>query len=66
MYIWQHKNWPHFSFHEEKLSPSALELAQLFGEMNGFMQAISKEDQQNILLQLMISEAMNTSQIEGE
>lgn len=44
----------------------ALQLAKSFGEVSGLMQAISKENQQDALLQLMISEAMNTSKIEGE
>lgn len=66
MYNWQYKNWPHFSYKEEELVDIALQLAQSFGEASGLMQAISKEDQQDALLQLMISEAMNTSQIEGE
>lgn len=66
MYNWEHKNWPHFSYKEEKLVDIALQLANVFGEVSGLMQAISKEDQQDALLQLMISEAMHSSQIEGE
>lgn len=66
MYNWQHEKWPKFQFDEGKLLELGLDLAQSFGKMAGLIQAISKEEQENALLQLMVAEAITSSQIEGE
>lgn len=66
VYNWQLKGWPHFIFRVEEIQPLILAFAQETGEINGLIQGLPDDLQQKMLLQLMLSEAVKTSEIEGE
>ena len=65
-YIWQHRNWPNFTYSVENLYAIATSLAQEIGLVNGLVLGLNEEIKQETLLELLISEAMKTSEIEGE
>ncbi|QNL51649.1 Fic family protein [Olivibacter sp. SDN3] len=65
-YNWQLQGWPNFNYNVEEVQPLILAFAQETGEVNGLIQGLSSELQQEALLQLMLSEAVKTSAIEGE
>lgn len=65
-YNWQHKDWPHFVYDVQDLQPLILELAHEAGEANGMVLGLPEGLKQETLLQLMSSEAVKTSEIEGE
>ena len=65
-YIWQHKNWPNFTYSVENLYVIATSLAQEIGLVNGLILGLDEGVKQETLLELLISEAMKTSEIEGE
>lgn len=66
VYNWQHPNWPHFVYDVENLQSLILELAHEAGEVNGMVMGLSEDLRQETQLQLMMSEAVKTSEIEGE
>ncbi len=66
IYNWQQKNWPNFEFDETIIDKLSIELALELGEIKGIIDSLSKEAQEETVLQIMISEAIQTSAIEGE
>ena len=66
MYNWQLSEWPNFVYEVEDIQPLILAFAQETGEVGGVIQGLSDDLKQEALLQLMLSEAVKTSEIEGE
>lgn len=65
-YIWQLEDFPNFSFQREKLVPVIERFTLNLGELNGLFQNYQEETKQNIFTEVMLSEAIKTSEIEGE
>lgn len=66
MYNWQYKEWPNFSYSVEKLQEIAVLFAQELGLVNGLVMGLNEELKQETVLEILISEAIKTSEIEGE
>lgn len=66
MYNWQHKNWPNFTYSINKLQEISVLFAQEYGLVNGLVLGLNDELKQEALLEILISEAIKTSEIEGE
>ncbi|GGC37101.1 cell division protein Fic [Parapedobacter defluvii] len=66
VYNWQLQGWPDFTYDVTEVQPSILAFAQETGEVNGLIQGLPDTLKQETLLQLMLSEAVKTSEIEGE
>ncbi len=66
MYNWQYDNWAQFTYNKAVISKQALHLASLYGEVAGVQRAFTHTSLQNETLELMVSEAVKTSAIEGE
>ncbi|MDR0428121.1 MAG: Fic family protein [Dysgonamonadaceae bacterium] len=66
MYNWQFEKWANFIYNEEIISTDALKFAELSGEIFGIFKTFGSAKQQNEILDIMISEAIKTSEIEGE
>ncbi|MFB2119939.1 DUF4172 domain-containing protein [Parapedobacter sp. 2B3] len=66
VYNWQLQGWPDFTYDVAEVQPSILAFAQETGEVNGLIQGLPDTLKQETLLQLMLSEAVKTSEIEGE
>lgn len=65
-YIWQQTGFPDFSFQTEKLVPVIEQFTINLGELNGFLQTFQGETKQDIFTEVMLAEALKTSEIEGE
>jgi Fic family protein len=65
-YNWQLPDWPHFRYSLEEVHEELILYAQKSGEVSGFLRGLSEEDQTGALIEVMIAEAMKTSEIEGE
>ncbi len=65
-YSWQLPKWPDFVYEIQEIQPLILALAEETGEVNGMIMGLSDDLKQETLLQLMLSEAIKTSEIEGE
>lgn len=66
MYNWQFKNWPKFTYSTEKLQEISVAFAQEFGAVNGLLTGLNEHLKQETLLEMLIEEAIKTSEIEGE
>ena len=65
-YNWQYSDWANFNYSDSVLESLLVEFASEIGEIKGIIQSLSNENQQDTILQMMISEAVKTSEIEGE
>ncbi|HAF87390.1 MAG TPA: DUF4172 domain-containing protein [Leeuwenhoekiella sp.] len=63
---WQLKNWPNFAWDKDKLEKYERAFILNAGVIIGSSEHLSKEDKQDLLIQLLSSEAVDTSLIEGE
>lgn len=66
MYHWQLKDWPNFTYDAEKLQQISIAFAQEFGVANGLTLGLSEELKQEALIEILLEEAIKTSEIEGE
>ncbi|MEO5910844.1 MAG: DUF4172 domain-containing protein [Pelobium sp.] len=66
MYNWQFENWPNLTYSVEKLQGISVSFAQEFGVINGLLTGLNDELKQETLLEILIEEAIKTSEIEGE
>lgn len=66
MWNWSHKNWPEFSFNKEALEGLELEFAKNTGMFLGVLKHFKSEEKKDFLVDILSSEAIKTSEIEGE
>ncbi len=66
IYNWQKKDWPNFVFSFEEIADGLFKISEKMGYLQGIIKAVSDEIQTETLIDLMVSEALKTSEIEGE
>jgi Fic family protein len=66
MYNWQHKDWANFTYNRHAISEQIPDFLRKANEMSAFLQGLTAAEQQEELVKFMISEAVKTSEIEGE
>jgi Fic family protein len=66
MYNWELENWAKFIYNENIIDKYALKFTELSSEVFGVFKTLDDKKQQNEIIGLMISEAIKTSEIEGE
>jgi len=66
MYNWQHKNWPEFKFESASIDKELLRFMLKAGELKGILSALTKDISTETIIQIMVTEAIKTSEIEGE
>ncbi|WP_394973747.1 Fic family protein [uncultured Croceitalea sp.] len=65
-YNWQQNNWPNFQYQTVDVEDSLFDFAQRTGRISGVLQGLSETEQTEAIINLMVSEAIKTSEIEGE
>ncbi len=65
-YIWQQENFPDFTFDKSLLIDLVQRFTLQLGEMNGLYLGLSNEEREDFVLQILLNEALKTSEIEGE
>jgi Fic family protein len=65
-YIWQREGWPNFTWDTQVLERSAYAYALEAGRLAGEVRHLPEDEKMDALIDLMVSEAVKTSQIEGE
>lgn len=65
-YNWQQKDWPNFRYNFEVVQDTLFLIAKKIGFISGQHSSLLKPIQTEIMLNLMIEEAVKTSKIEGE
>lgn len=66
MYNWQLSDWANFTYDDSVIDSLIVDFALETGELKGLVDALPEEAQQDTILHFMISEAVKTSEIEGE
>ena len=64
-YNWQLEDWPHFRFDLAGVEADLLAFVDVAGQVHGLLQALPEGLQGEAIVDLMISEAIKTSEIEG-
>jgi Fic family protein len=66
-YNWQHNDWPHFRYQILQSTEDALyTFIEETGHMNGILKTLPQNIQMEAIIDIMVSEAIKTSEIEGE
>ena len=65
-YNWQQKDWPNFQYKTEDIDNLLYDFAQRIGRISGVLDGFSESEQSEAMINLMVSEAIKTSEIEGE
>lgn len=63
---WQQKDWPEFLYNSAKLEALEAEFLRQAGVFMGAIRHVGEDDKQQLCVELISSEALNTSEIEGE
>jgi len=63
---WQQKDWPNFRYKEAELAPLEKRFLQESGVLRGAFTHINDEDKKQLIVELISTEAIKTSEIEGE
>jgi Fic family protein len=63
---WQNKNWPKFAYNSEPLEHLERQFQQNCGIMLGALKHVSSAEKSNLIVDLISTEAIKTSEIEGE
>jgi len=65
-YIWQREEWPNFTWDNDAVDQNAYAYALEASSLVGEVKHLSETEKTDALIDLMVSEAVKTSQIEGE
>lgn len=63
---WQLPDWPHFQYDLKNIEDLLLSFAEKEGHVSGILQALPEDAQTEAIIDMMVAEAMKTSEIEGE
>ncbi|MDR2233744.1 MAG: DUF4172 domain-containing protein [Tannerella sp.] len=66
MYNWQYKEWANFTYDKKLISEQTLDFMANIEATDTLFQGLSADEQQEEIIRSMISEAVKTSEIEGE
>ncbi|MEE2566303.1 Fic family protein [Hyphobacterium marinum] len=65
-YNWQQHDWPEFKYRTDGIEADLYTFAEKTGRVSGALQGLREEEQTELVVELMVSEAIKTSEIEGE
>jgi Fic family protein len=65
-YNWQQKTWPNFQYKIDGIEDLLYDFAQRTGRISGVLEGLSESEQTETMINLMVSEAIKTSEIEGD
>jgi Fic family protein len=65
-YNWQQPDWPHFHYDLKAVEDELFSFAQRAGHIGGLVKGLPDQARQEAIVDLMVAEAIKTSQIEGE
>jgi len=66
MYTWQQPEWPAYIYNRNVLSPEMQQYLKQLGELSGIYGCMTTDDRAAVLVESVVSNAMDTSEIEGE
>lgn len=63
---WMLKSWPQFTYDAEKLKDLEFRFLQNIGMVSGVLKHIQKDSKDDLIIEILCTEALKTSKIEGE
>ncbi len=65
-YNWQQKDWPQFEYRLNQIENALFEFAEQIGHVSGMLKSMPEEIKMEAIIDIMVAEAIKTSEIEGE
>ena len=65
-YNWQQEDWPHFKFSLDGVEDDLLIFSEKAGRVSGILEGLPEETRQEVIVDIILAEAIKTSEIEGE
>lgn len=65
-YNWQQKNWTRFTYSLAEVEDDLFSFAERVGHITGILKALPEDTQMEAVIDMMVAEAIKTSEIEGE
>lgn len=65
-YNWQQNDWPQFRFSLESAEGELLAFTEKTGRVSGILAGLPEETKQDVIVEIILAEAIKTSEIEGE
>ncbi len=65
-YNWQQVDWPDFKFSLKEVEAALLSFSEKAGRISGILEVLPAETKQDVLIDILLAEAIKTSEIEGE
>ena len=65
-YNWQLDDWPHFKFTLDGVEDDLLIFSEKVGRVSGILEGLPEETKQDVIVDIILAEAIKTSEIEGE
>jgi Fic family protein len=65
-YIWQQDNWPEFQYDLTGIHEKMIRFTEKTGRVDGLLSALPESLQMDAVIELMVAEAVKSSEIEGE
>jgi len=66
IYNWQKQEWPNFTYSLENVEDLLFDYVSRAGQLEGYLEGLDREEQLETIIQTMVSEAIKSSEIEGE
>lgn len=66
IYNWQQKDWPQFNFTLDTVQEELLAFSEKVGRVSGMLEGLPEEIKQDAIVDIILAEAIKTSEIEGE
>ena len=63
---WQKEKWPHFSYNQVALKSLEYQFMQANGIALGTFKHVNNDEKDELLIEILVNEALKTSEIEGE
>ncbi len=64
-YNWQRTDWPEFKYDVTQIQDILVTFAEKTGHVSGILKSLPDSTQTEAIIDLMVSEAVKTSEIEG-
>ncbi len=65
-YNWQQKDWLGFQFSLDRVEGALLAFSEKVGRVSGILETLPEETKQDVIVDIILAEAIKTSEIEGE
>jgi Fic family protein len=65
-YNWQQKDWPNFTYSVNELEDELFSFMERVGHVSGILKTLPTDIQTEAVIDMMVAEAIKTSEIEGE